>query len=345
MVSQYGSLDITWPTIFKLALAAFGLYVIFLIKDILVWVLFALVISVVFDPVIDFLCKRRIPRTLAAVLVYSMLFAFLAFTIYSSAPFFLKEIQRFSALFPQYFETLAPPLQGIGITAFSDFQSFLDAVGGSIQQLGSSAVSGLSTVFGGLFSMIFVISIAIFLSIEEKSVDRAISLLFPKKYEAVALKVWGRSQRQVAGWFLTRLFSSAFVGVATYIALVILNVPYPFSLSLFSGVLNLIPIVGPLLTGVLIGGVVALDSIPKAIFVLLSFILIQQIEGNVLTPLLTNRFVGLPPALVLISLAIGGQLWGVMGAILAIPLAGILYEFLRDFLKRRREEEAKAAPV
>ncbi|MDZ4232099.1 MAG: AI-2E family transporter, partial [Candidatus Pacearchaeota archaeon] len=217
--------------------------------------------------------------------------------------------------------------------------------GGSIQQLGSSAVSGLSTVFGGLFSMIFVISIAIFLSIEEKSVDRAISLLFPKKYEAVALKVWGRSQRQVAGWFLTRLFSSAFVGVATYIALVILNVPYPFSLSLFSGVLNLIPIVGPLLTGVLIGGVVALDSIPKAIFVLLSFILIQQIEGNVLTPLLTNRFVGLPPALVLISLAIGGQLWGVMGAILAIPLAGILYEFLRDFLKRRREEEAKAAPV
>ncbi|MDZ4231681.1 MAG: AI-2E family transporter, partial [Candidatus Pacearchaeota archaeon] len=127
MVSQYGSLDITWPTIFKLALAAFGLYVIFLIKDILVWVLFALVISVVFDPVIDFLCKRRIPRTLAAVLVYSMLFAFLAFTIYSSAPFFLKEIQRFSALFPQYFETLAPPLQGIGITAFSDFQSFLDA--------------------------------------------------------------------------------------------------------------------------------------------------------------------------------------------------------------------------
>lgn len=341
-MAQQGSLDITWPTIFKLTLAAFSVYLVFLIKDILVWILFGLIISVVFDPVIDFLSKRRVPRALAAVLVYSSLFAFLALTIYSSAPFFVNEVQRFSGLFPQYFETLAPPLQGIGLTAFSDFQSFLDAVGGSIQQLGSSAVSGLSSVFGGLFSTLFVISIAIFLSIEEKAIERAISLLFPKKYESFALRVWERSQRQVAGWFLTRLASSAFVGVATYIALVILNVPYPFSLSLLSGVLNLIPIVGPLLTGLLIGGVVALDSVLKAVFVLLSFVLIQQIEGNVLTPLLTNRFIGLPPALVLISLAVGGQLWGVMGAILAIPLSGIIYEFMRDFLRKRREEETKA---
>ena len=118
----------------------------------------------------------------------------------------------------------------------------------------------------------------------------------------------------------------------------IFNVPYPMSLGLLSGDLNFIPIVGPLLTGILIGNVVALDSVLKAGFVILSLILIQQIENNILTPLLTTRFIGLPPALVLIALAIGGQLWGVMGAILAIPLAGIIFEFLKDFLKKRKEE-------
>lgn len=336
-------LDISWGTILKLALASFVVYLLFLVKDILVWVLFGLIISIIFDPIIDFLQKRRIPRTISTVAVYLSLFLFLALTIYGSSPFFVNEIQRFSQLFPQYFESLSPSLQGLGIGAFDDTQTFIDTVSGGVEKLGLNVLSALFAIFGGIFSTVFVISIAIFLSIEDKSVERALSLLFPKRYEAFALHVWSRSQRQVSGWFLTRVLSSLFVGVATYIALIILNVPYPMSLGLLSGVLNFIPIVGPLLTGLLIGGVVALDSVLKSLFVVLSIILIQQIENNILTPLLTTKFIGLPPVLVLVALAVGGQLWGIMGAILAIPLAGILFEFLRDFLKKRREESEAAS--
>jgi predicted PurR-regulated permease PerM len=70
-----------------------------------------------------------------------------------------------------------------------------------------------------------------------------------------------------------------------------------------------------------------------------AFTLIQQIENSILTPILTKKFVGLSPALVLLSLAIGGKLWGLLGAILAVPLAGILFEFLKDFLNKKREKE------
>ena len=80
-------------------------------------------------------------------------------------------------------------------------------------------------------------------------------------------------------------------------------------------------------------------SFPKAVFVLIAFLLIQQIEGNILSPLLARKFVGLPPVLVLLSLAIGAQLLGLLGAILAIPIAGIIFEFLRDFLKKKKEEK------
>ena len=79
----------------------------------------------------------------------------------------------------------------------------------------------------------------------------------------------------------------------------------------------------------------------KAVFVSLAFVLIQQIEGNSLTPLRSRKLIGLSPVVVLIALAIGGELWGMVGAILAIPIAGILFEFLRDFLKKRKEESAK----
>ena len=331
-------LDISWGTILKLAIAALVSYLIFLVKDILVWVLFGLIISVLFNPVIDFLQRRKVPRVLAAVGVYFVVFGVLALIIYSTAPFFVNEIQRFSQLIPHYFESISPAFRGLGVTAFQDLQTFIDTASGGVESLASNVFNALFAIFGGIFSTIFVISIAIFLSIEEKSVERAIALLFPKKYEAFALNLWERSQRKVSAWFLSRVVSSLFVGVATYVVLLVFNVAYPDSLSLLATVLNFIPIVGPLITALLIATVVAVDSVTRALFVILSFFLIQQIEGNILMPIMTKKLIGLPPALVLISLAIGGQLWGIMGAILAIPLAGILFEFLRDFLKKRKEE-------
>ena len=133
--------------------------------------------------------------------------------------------------------------------------------------------------------------------------------------------------------------ASLFVGGTTYIVLLLFNVPYPFSLSLLSGLLNFIPVIGPLLTGVLVFLLIALDDPLKAFFVLAAVTLIQQVENNILTPILSKKLVGLSPTLVLIALAVGGQFWGIMGAILAIPLAGILFEFLKDFLKKRKEEQ------
>jgi predicted PurR-regulated permease PerM len=340
MSNQEKLLDISWGTIFKIGISGMGFYLLFLARDIIVWVLFGLIISILFDPAIDFLQKRRVPRVLGTIGVYLVVFGVLAFIIWGTAPFFVNEIQRFSHLFPQYFETLSPALRGLGIAAFSDAQTFFETLSGGVEKLASNIFNALFLVFGGLFATVFVLSIAIFLSLEERSIERTIGALFPKKYETFALDLWARSQRKVSGWFASRLITSIFVGVATYLALFLFNVQYPFSLGLLATILNFIPIIGPLVTGLLIVVVVALDSALKALFILLAFTLIQQIEGNILTPLLTKKFLGVPPAIVLIALAVGGELWGIMGAILAIPLAGILFEFLRDFLRKRKEESA-----
>ena len=339
MNNQARVLDISWNTILKLAVGGLVIYILFLTKDIVVWVLFGLIISILLDPAIDFLQRLRVPRVLGSIGVYSVIFGIVAFIIWGTAPFFVNEIQRFSKLFPQYFETLSPALRGLGIAAFSDVQTFFDALSLGVGKIANNIFAALFAVFGGIFSTIFVLSIAIFLSIEEKSIEKTIGVLFPKKYEAFALDLWAKSQRKVSGWFASRLLTSIFVGVATYLTLFLFNVQYPFSLGLVATVLNFIPIIGPLVTGLLLFILVALDSALKAVFILLAFTLIQQIEGNILTPLLTKRFLGIPPALVLIALAVGLQLWGIMGAILAIPLAGIIFEFLRDFLRKRKEED------
>jgi len=344
-VNQSRVLDISWGTILKLTIAFFSLYLLYLLRDILVWVIFGLIISVLFNPAIDFLKRKYFPRILAIILVYVFVFGVLGFLIYSTAPLFISEIQQFSQFFPEYFEKVSPVLRGLGIEAFENFEDFTSVFEQSLTNASSNIFSALGSIFGSIFSAITIFSIALFISLEEKGIDRVVAVLSPKKYEAFVLHLWARSQKKVSGWFGARILSSTFVGLTTFLTCYVLNVKYAVSFGFLAGVLNIIPIIGPIVTTVLIIIVIALTSWMKAIFFLVAFIIIQQIEGNILTPVLTRKFIGLPPVLVLVAVLAGAKLWGVMGALLGIPITGILFEFLRDFLKKRKEEKERPEEI
>lgn len=332
-------LDISWETILKVVLVFVCFYILYLIRDILVWIIFALIISVLFNPAIDFLKGARVPRVVATILVYVTIFGTLGIFIYLIASVFIAEIEQFSQLLPQYFTKISPILGGLGIEAFETFEGFVQLFQDWLSGAAVNILGALSAIFGGIFATITIFTLALFLSLEEKGSNRIVALLSPKKYEAFTLFLWERSQRKVAGWFGTRVLCCFFVGLMTFTACYVLNIRYAISFGLLAGILNIVPIVGPIITGLILTVFAALDSYLKAVFILITFIIIQQIENNILTPVLTKKFIGLPPALVLIALLVGGKLWGILGAILAVPLAGILFEFLRDFLKKRKDRE------
>ena len=304
------------------------------------WVLFALILSVLFSPAINFLWKKGLPRGVSVVLVYLSVFGILGFAIYTMAPIFISEIQKFSQVFPAYFEKISPPLRGLGIEAFENLEKFTGSLEKWLVSVSSNIFSALGAVFGGIFSTLTILIIALFISLEDKGMERMMAVFIPKKYEAFVLTLWEKSQRKVSGWFGSRILSSLFVGLMTLIVCFVLKADYAVSFAFLAFITNFIPFIGPIIAGLIIALFTALDSWLKALFILIAFFIIQQIEGNILTPILSRRFVGLPPALVLVSLIVGAKLWGIMGAILAIPIAGVLFEFLGDFLKRRKEEKA-----
>jgi len=330
-------LDISWGTILKITVAFLCLYLLYLIKDILVWIIFALIISILFEPAIDFLQRRKIPRPISTFFVYVSIFGIVGLSIFHMSPIFISEIQKFNQLFPQYFEKLSPILRGIGMEAFENFETFSKALQEWLLRASSSIFGVIISIFGGIFSTITIFALSVFISLEEKGIEQGFKLLLPKKYEADFLDLWERCQLKTTAWFGSRILCCFFVGILSYFTLWLFNVNYAFSLGLFAGITEIIPIFGPILGGVSITIIAGLDSWLKALFVLIAFTLIQQIEGNILMPILTKKLVGLPPVLVLISLMIGGKLWGILGAILAIPLAGIIYEFLKDFLAKKEE--------
>lgn len=332
------TLDISWSTIFKIFISFLIIYLLFLIKDILIWFIFALIISVLFNPAIDYLEKKKVPRIVGTILIYVFLFSIFGVLIYSVIPPLISEIQQFLNSAGLYFEKIAPPLRGLGFEVFENLETFIITLQNWLIKASGSIINAIVSVFGGIFSTINIFILAIFLSLEKGWEEKTIKLFLPKEAEDKAVEIWKKSQSKVSGWFGTRVLTCIAVGLMTFLVCYFLNINYAVSFGIFAGILDIIPIIGPIIAGAVIIIFSALDSFGKAIIILIVFILIQQIEGNILTPLLSKKFVGLPPALVLLSLMVGGALFGILGAILAIPIAGILFEFLKNFLEKRKEE-------
>ncbi len=334
------TLDISWETILKIGLAGSIFYLLYLVRDVVIWFFFALIISVLLNPVINFLKWLRIPKVLAVIFTYLLIFGALGLIIYLTAPLFITEIRQFSQLIPQYFEKISPIFKELKIEVLQSLEGFTQTITGGLEQISISILNALTTFFGGVASAFFILSLAFFLSLEEKGVERVLRLLSPKKYEEYILALFERCQTKVSGWFGARILACLFVAVASFIIFYLFKIKYAIILAFLAGILNFIPFLGPLITGILLILLVGVsDSWLKALIILVAFIVVQQIENNIISPVLTRKFVGLPPILVLLSLVVGSIIFGFLGAIFAVPVFGILYEFIKEFLEKRKEEE------
>lgn len=330
-------MDVSWGAILKLAVAFFAFYIIYLIRDILVWVMFGLIISVLFDPAIDFLQRLRLSRTAAVFLVYISIFGLMGYLIYLIAPIFIIEIQQFTQLFPVYFEKIAPFLSGLGFDIFQSMDKFMVAVRDWLVNASSSIISSIASIFGNILLVLTVFTISIFFSLEERGMERLICLVLPRKYERNFLEVWHQSQIKISGWFATRFIGMAAVGVMTAIACVVIDIRYPIIFGFMAAILDIVPFIGPLIAGFIITLFALISSWQQALLILVVYTVINQIESNILTPILVRKFLQLPAILVLIAILIGERLWGPVGAVLAIPLFGILFDFTRDFLEKNKD--------
>ena len=328
--------EVSWASILRLLLGVFLAYVVYLVRDIIIWFVFALIISVLFNYVIDLLQKKRIPRLLSAVVLYLGFCFLFGFFLYQTAPLLLDEIQDFIKQFPQYVKKIAPILKQFGVSidlrAASKPDAFVQTIEAALTKASGSVGNALFVLFGGVASTLLVFTMAFFMSVEGKIVERFIVTFSSAGKNEALLKLWLRAKKKISAWFITRIIGVVFVWLSCYLVLALLNVKYAFILSTVAGVFDLVPIVGPAIACIAIMSVTYLNSPMQALIVGIIFIVIQQLENHVLFPFLFKKLAGLSPVLVLVSLAIGAELWGVAGAILAIPLAGVVYEVIKEYL-------------
>ena len=347
-------ISITSGTIFTALLIGAGVYVFWLLRDLALLVLTAIVIASAIEPGIAFLIRRRVPRFVAALLMYVFVFGALFSILYFFFPPIIADAAKFISVMPQYLDTINITTSFPGIADASSLVSGENGVQSFVQTLLSlqsiftassgSVVQLIVTFFGGVFSLVLVVVLSFYFALQDTGVDDFLRMVMPVAYEEYSVDLWKRAQKKIGLWMQGQILLSVIVGILVYLGLLIIGVPYALLLAVFTALVEIIPIFGSLLSGVvavMVGysdGGVAIAAIVAGLY-----IVVNQFESNLIYPLIVKKIVGIPPLLVIVALIAGYTLAGFLGVLLSVPVAAVLLEFLNDFDKRKRREAQKHA--
>ncbi len=332
-------IDISTWTIIRVFAAVLGILLIYQLREILAVILFAIVLASAMEPAIRWLQGWRVPRILATLSLFLSAFAVFFLAIYLLIPPLATDLEGFTL---SYSVVERQILGGsVGGVPFVDFirenaRGLLTEPSRYISSVSSGVFAFTSTFFGGIFSFIILVVISFYLAAKERGIEGFIRLLAPLKYESYAVDLWLRSQRKMGQWLSAQLLLGAIIGVVIYLGLTVLGIKYALVFAFLAAILELVPVVGPILSAVPPTMVAFLQSPFLALMVIILFVVVQQLESHVVVPVVMRQTIGIPPIVVIIALLIGAKLAGVLGLLLAVPIAAVVVELVNDFDRRKR---------
>ena len=328
------------------------LELIWLSRQVLVWILIALFLALALNPFVDFLQRRGIRRRPVAIgLTYAILAVAVIALGATFVPKLVSEVNDFIDAVPGLVKDLT---EGRGRLGFLERDyHIVERAQEAVRNLEISRVLGVSGtavavtkgVITAIVALITIAVLSIFMLLEGPTLIERFFGLLPEasrpRWRTLGRDVYATIGGYVAGALTIALFA----GMTAAIVLSVLGVSYAFALALLVALLDLIPLAGATIGTVVVSLVAWLDSGWKtALIILVAFIAYQQIENHVLYPLVYSRTVQLSPLVILIAVLIGASLAGILGALAAIPIAGSIQVVLRDLLRdRRRDPVATAA--
>src|SRR5215216_5726607 len=323
------------------------------------WLVIALFLAAVLNPAVNWLQRRHrlMKRPIAIALTYLGVLVALILVVGIFLPVLVDQINGFikfvttAANAPQgpteYIKGLAKD-NGLGgfLQRFSDqLDELRKQLGGLLQNLLSSSGQIAISVAGMIAALATVLTLTFFLLLgSERYVNAGVGL-FPEAHQPLVRRLLPKSAGAISGYITGNLAISVICGVTTFAVLLILGMPYAAPLALLVAVLDLVPLVGATLGGALLV-IVGLFVEPWKALVLLVFVLVyQQVESNFLQPIVYSKAVQLNGLVILIALLVGGQLLGIPGALLAIPVAEIIRIVVTELLAYRRTTQEANEPV
>lgn len=322
--------------LFKIPLVAAVVYGIWVVKDFLLVLLVALVVSTFIEEFVVRGEKYKIPRIVSVALFYIIGFVLFAGVLVFLVPIIGKEMSILVQSFPQISDYVNVEFISSQIDQTGGVRGVFDQIRNL--DIGGKVVSNLSAIFGNIFNAVMIFIVSFYMSIQEGTMDKVLRALTPLRYEDQVVGVWRRTQEKIGSWFRGQLIIALILVVLTYIGLSLISVPYAFLLSLLAGLFGLVPY------GIFIALIPAIGfgfiggGLRSAILVVVMYMLIQQLLDYVLQPIILKKLTGIPSLLVILSVIFGAKLFGVYGLLIAVPMALFGLELTAEFesLKKRK---------
>jgi predicted PurR-regulated permease PerM len=337
---------IPWRTIFGVIGAALVAVVIVMLvlklRRIITWLAVSGFLAVGLAPPVAWVQRRlHLRRTLAILVVFVIGMGIVGAATYVVVRPLVTQVQDLANNFPSYVDDAQNGRGTIG-TLVKRFKldqwvnDHKDQFSSTLSHSGKPALDLVRTVTGTVVSLVTILVLTILLLIEAPGmIEGGLGMLSPPKRERV-LRVSADCSRAVSGYVAGNLLISVIAGLVTFLTLFVLDVPFAAPLAVWVALADLIPLVGATLGAIPAVVVAFLHSTPAGIITLLVYVLYQQFENHVLQVTIMARTVSLNPLLVLVSVLVGVELFGFVGALLAIPAAGILQVVVRDIYYTRR---------
>lgn len=320
-----------------LAIAAVA-WLAFTLRSVLWMVFVSLFVAVAFEPPVHFLAKRGWRRGVATGLVFVVALVLAAGFVWALAPLFVDQFARMVDEIPSIVQTVLEFMeQNFGFDmADIDPMEIGRNILQSVQNLSGAVVGGVVgvavSVFGFLFFAATVALFSFYMIAELPKLQRTVLSSMPAEQQRHALHIWDVAVEKMGGYIYSRLILAALSATFTAIFLSVLGVPFAISLGIWVGVLSqFVPVVGTYLASIL-PALVALTftSLATMIWVIVFFVAYQQIENYLISPRITKRTMEMHPAVSVAAIIVGATLFGGIGVILALPMAGIIQAIISE---------------
>jgi len=334
---------VPWSTLAKLAVFGAAVVLVVVALDVLLSIFVAVVLALGLDPVVAALVRRGWKRGRAALAVFAALFLGVAVIVLVTVGPLWDQVKEFVAEIPAYWQQISSSdafQTFISSSSQEKVKTTLEDLAKGLPDAASALLGAAGGVFGSLLSLVTLTFLALFMLIERPTITEWLFGLAPPAVRARWHPVVEESISAVSASLIGNVAISLVAATVAGVSAWIFGLPFPIVLAVITGFLDLIPQVGATIAAVILVLVALTVSTPAAIAMAIIQIIYQQVENYIVYPVVYRRAVELSPFTTIVAVLIAGSILGVLGAILAVPVAAIVKIVLREGSRPRRERMA-----
>lgn len=297
-----------------------------MVRDLVFSLLIAFIIMSALKPAVSFLTRRKFPRALASSIVFLLFIGLFGYVLTFIIPPLIKESTQLLTIIPLVAENLWPnQAAALDLSSFTNYlPDITNQVFNFAKNFFSNTVFVISTLFFGFYFLL-----------EEDFIRNLLIRFFEEKKTQTIVNIFNRLEKRMSNWFWGEVSLMFIVGLLSFLGFSLVGLKYPLPLAVLAGLLEIVPNLGPTIAAIpaiLIG--LSQSYLMGLVALAVSF-LVQQLENNVIVPMIMKKATGLNPIFILIALIIGGRIGGMVGMVLALPISLIVETLLIEIVHQK----------